>query len=69
MDIMREVIADIEERDHKVFTLEPGEELAEEIWELMEADNYKFACSPARDKGSSERNIYFVRRVEPALRM
>jgi hypothetical protein len=45
MDLMREVIADIEERDHKVFTLEPGEELAEEIWELMEAE---ITNSPAR---------------------
>jgi hypothetical protein len=66
---MKAVIADIEDRDHRIFVVNPGAELADAIWEQMEADGYKFACSPMRDKLTRERKIYFVRQNEPALRM
>ncbi len=32
MDIMKSVIAMVEERDHKRFLVNAGEDLAEEIW-------------------------------------
>jgi hypothetical protein len=69
MDIMREVVGDIEDLDHKVFIVKAGEDLADEIWDLMEADGYKFACAPRADKTTRQRKIYFVRRSAPAPRM
>lgn len=42
MDIMNDVIVGIEDRDHKIFVVKPGEQLAYNIWEQMEADGYKF---------------------------
>jgi hypothetical protein len=67
MDIMKAVIADIEDQDHKRFVVNAGEELVEDIWDLMEADGYKFACSPAAENG--QRAVYFTRERPPALRM
>jgi hypothetical protein len=67
MDIMKAVIADIEDRDHKRFVVNAGEDLAEEIWSLMEADGYKFACSPAAVGG--QRTFYFTRELPPICRM
>jgi hypothetical protein len=67
MDIMKAVVADIEDRDHKRFFVKAGEDLAEEIWELMDADGYQFACSPAAENG--QRAFYFTRERPPALRM
>jgi hypothetical protein len=69
MDIMKSVVAAIEDRDHKCFVVKAGEDLADEIWGLMEADGYKFACAPASDKTTGQRRVYFVRESAPALRM
>lgn len=67
MDFMKEVVASIEERDHQRFVVKRGEDLADEVWALMEADGYRFACAPALPNG--ERAIYFTRERPPALRM
>jgi hypothetical protein len=67
MDIMKAIIEGIEDRDHKRFVVNAGEELAEEIWDLMKADGYLFACSPAVENG--QRAFYFTREFEPAPRM
>lgn len=60
-------IAMVEERDHKRFLVNAGEDLAEEIWELMNADGYRFACSPSLPNG--QRAVYFTRERPPVPRM
>lgn len=67
MDFMKEVVAAIEDRDHKRFLVKAGEDLADDIWALMEADGYRFACAPALPNG--ERAFYFTRDLPPTLRM
>ena len=67
MDIMKSIVAAVEERDHKKFVVKDGEELAAEIWAQMESDGYKFACAPALENG--EHSIYFTKEDDPKLRM
>ncbi len=64
---MDAIIDGIEDRDHKRILVNAGEDLAEEIWELMKADGYAFACSSAAENGQTA--YYFTREFEPALRM
>ena len=67
MDIMKAIVADMADRDHKRFVVNAGGVLAEEVWDLMDADGYEFACSPAAENG--RRAFYFTRERPPAWRM
>jgi len=67
-DLMFRVIAGIQEKDHRVVEIKPGEEVSEAIIEWMAVDGYEFAVSPKAPKGE-RRKVYFVRRHAPALRM
>ena len=68
-DLMRGAVAGIEDLDHKVVVLERNQPLSEEIGAQMEADGYVFYCSPAADKKTGRREVYFVRDRNPAPRM
>ena len=45
------VIAEIEARDHRVFTVAADEWISDEIETRLEADGYVFACSPENPDG------------------
>lgn len=67
MDIMKAIVAAVEERDHKRFVVKAEEDLADEILAIMDADGYRFACEQALENG--DRAVYFTRESEPKLRM
>jgi hypothetical protein len=69
VDFMRAAVAGIEDLDHRVIVPERGETLSEEVSALLEADGYEFYCSPAADKITGRREVYFARERQPTLRM
>lgn len=60
-EFMRYAVSGIEGEDHRVVVLEHGEFISDAVAEWMEADGYKFAASPAADKSTGQRKVYFTR--------
>jgi hypothetical protein len=69
MDFMGSAIDSIVDLDHRLVVLERGEVITDAIEDQMEADGYEFACSPAADKVTGQRKVYFTREHDPKLRM
>jgi hypothetical protein len=66
MDIMKSVIADIEERDHKSFLVNAKN--ADAVFDEMESAGYVFACA-RRPNSDGLREVYFVREPQPGYRI
>jgi hypothetical protein len=65
-DFMADIVAGIDERDHKVVVVDASEGISEEMSAQTEADGYVFTYSSAPEDG--RRKIYSVRQQRPAPR-
>jgi hypothetical protein len=58
-NVFDDIIAAIEQRDHRVFVVAADEWISDEVETQLEADGFMFACSPENPDGT--RRLYFAR--------
>jgi hypothetical protein len=60
-DFTDDVVASIGDLECRIVILERGKGLSDAVCDLMERDGFEFYVSPAADKETGRRKVYFVR--------
>lgn len=60
-DFMDDVVASIGDLECRIVILERGQSLSDTVADRMDADGFEFYVSPAADKTTGRRLVYFVR--------